>query len=138
MFMLNPSMAIPSRAMIGRWTVDQYLRFSRWWIVGGVAVVVLTTIVHIIPGNPLPWNAAVFFLLGVMVNRQRGSKTESLTAGALAGLAIGFVSAVVALVLDFSFVAVVNIVAETLLTGLIAALVATVGLLLSQILWRQA
>lgn len=131
-------MALPSRAMIGRWTIHQYLYFSRWWVVGGVAIVLVTMVWHLIPGSPLLWNAGLFFLLGVLVNRQRGSKAESLTAGAAVGLAVGFVSAVAGLVLDFSVVAIINIIAETLMTGLIASLIATVGMLLAQLLWRQS
>lgn len=136
--MLSPSMAMLTRVMIGRWTVDQYLHFSRWWVAAGVAVVVLTTVVHVLPGTALPWNAAVFFLLGVLVTQQHGSKTESLAAGAIVGVAVGFVSAVIGLFLEPSVVAGVNIIAETLLSGLIASLIATVGMLLSQLLWRQS
>jgi len=128
--------AQPSHAMIGRWTVDQYVRFSRWWIVEGAVIVVATTAVHVLPGTSLPWNLAVFFVAGAVVARQRGEKTESLAAGAMVGLAVGFVSAGMSLALDPSVIGVVNIVAETLMTGFIAALVATVGLLLSQLVWR--
>lgn len=130
-------MTMGAPAMIGRWTTDQYLRLNRWWFVIGVAVIIATSPLGILPGSSLSWNALVFFLVGVMVARQHGGKTESLTSGALVGLALGFSSAVITIFFHPSAVAVVNIVAETLVTGLVAALIATCATLISQILLRQ-
>lgn len=123
--------------MIGRWTTDQYLRLARWAIASGVLIIIGTTVFGIIPGSSLAWNAAVFFLLGVVVVRQHGGKTEGLAAGVIVGLALGFFSAMATFVRQPSALAGVNIVAETLMTGLIAGLIITVTTLLTEILLRQ-
>ncbi len=117
----------PTRAMIGKWSVDRYVELIRKWVIGVVVVLAVLVLDQRPQGLVIGLEAVFVLFVGWLVRRQNGGRVEALTAGAMTGLALGLVASVSRLILFPKLYWVVNIIVETLLTGFAAALLAAAG-----------
>lgn len=127
LLMSDPSTFAPTRAMIGKWSVERYIELIRKWVIG-VAVVVAVLVLDQRPSGLVVGLEVVFMLfIGWLVRRRSGGRTEALTAGAMTGLALGLVASVSRFIIFPKLYWAMNVIVETLLTGFAAALLATAG-----------
>ena len=112
-----------NRAMIGKWSVDRYKGLTHWWVTGGAVIIILLVLLGERQEFVLLVETAVCLVIGWRVAKANGGKTESITAGALIGLGLGAAASVSRFILTPQLGWAINIVRETLLTALIAALV---------------
>lgn len=125
------STAPRSRAMIGKWSVERYVELLRNWVIG-IAVILVVLVLDQKPQGLVVLIEALFMLLvGWLVRRAQGGRVESLTAGAMSGLALGLVISISRFVVVPKLYWAVNIIVETLLTGFVATWLAVVGHILT-------
>lgn len=130
----EPTLAAePNRTMIGSWTVDRYVQFTRWTVVltalvGGVFLYIGLSQTAVI-GIELA--AAIW--LGWRVGGRNGQTAEALTTGVIAGFGFGGLLAAVRLLLERSTPAAVNLLVEPVVTAVSAALVCLIVLLIRKL-----
>lgn len=113
-----------ARAAVGRWSVDRYVRLIRPPVVIiGVFVVILVLFrVHQVAVTVIQASACVW--VGLMVHRRGGQRIEAITAGAMIGLALGSMTGFSRFILEPSGYWFVNILFETIIFGLVGAILA--------------
>ena len=120
----------PSRASIGAWTVDRYVDLLRWPLVGGIVAIILVLAwwsnTVIVTGL----TAALLVFIGFRVGVRGGRRLESLAAGCIAGLILGFTSALKKFMATPELLWAINIISETLLAALVGALLSLAGTIL--------
>ncbi len=122
----------PTRAMIGKWSVDRYVSLIRRWTIGAAGAVMLLVLAR--PTRWLVVGLELLIVIGIgwLVARRDGGKVESLTAGAFVGVALGLATAVGRFILTPTLTNGLAIIIETVFTMIIAALVAvSTGLIIS-------
>lgn len=114
---------IPSRSVVGGWSVDRYVRLLRPWVMvaglGAIALVLFRVQQGVITGLQV----ATCVVVGLLVARRGGRRVEAVAAGAMTGAALGMMTSVSRFVLAPSLYWLVNILFETLLFGLIGAMI---------------
>lgn len=118
----TPSGLPPARAMIGRWSVDRYIQFVRWWVVGSGLVLLLMVLRQVDQAWVALVELAVCGLTGLRVKRHGGGRLEALMAGAFLGFGLGLIVSLGRFALRPGFVWLMNIIVETALTAVIAGL----------------
>jgi hypothetical protein len=113
---------LPSaRAMIGDWTVDRYQRLLSPQLVVS-PVLFLAALFRLsnflVLGLELIW----FLLVGIQIGRHRGGRVEALVAGGMGGLLAGIAVALGRWLADPSARWGANVIAETLVTAIVGAL----------------
>ncbi|MBI5467026.1 MAG: hypothetical protein HY975_02315 [Candidatus Kerfeldbacteria bacterium] len=124
----------PTRAMIGRWSVDRYVSTIRNWVIGAAVVIVVLVLDQKAQVVVVALEALFFLFIGALMRSRGGGRVEVLTAGAMSGLALGLVASVGRLIVYLSLYWVFNLIVETLLTGFLAALIAIIGSTLASFL----
>jgi hypothetical protein len=121
--MPDQSLLHQNRAMIGKWSIDRYMDLIRWWVAGAAVIIIILVLLDERQEYVLLIEALACLISGWRVAQVGGGKTESITAGVLIGLGLGAAASVSRFILAPQLGWAINIVRETLLTALIAALV---------------
>jgi len=118
-----------SRATIGAWTVERYQRILAPYLIL-TPVFFLATLFKL--SNLLLVSAEIvaFIIVGMIAVRRRAGRSEVLVIGVVSGILIGVAVSLGRWFADPSVTWGVNVVAETLVTGIVGALLATVGSIL--------
>lgn len=121
--MTESNEVIPSRAAVGAWSVDRYVRLLRPWLwptaLGSILLVnfgyhqLIVTSLQVLT---CAW-------VGRLVSRRGGRRVEALTAGAMSGLTLGLASGISRFIVTPSGYWLVNILFETLLFGILGAMI---------------
>jgi len=115
--------------MIGKWSVDRYVSLIRRW-----SVVAAILILILVLGRQASWLVAVteiviVCLIGWMVQRRGGGKTESLTAGSFMGVMLGLIASIGRYAVHPTLANGILILVETVLTTVLAAILVTATVL---------
>jgi hypothetical protein len=121
----------PARSTIGEWTVDRYQRLLTGQLIV-TPIMLLMTAARLPTWLVVPLEIIWFIWLGWQVASRRGHRVESLVAGVMAGIATGLGTAVGRWFANEAALYGLNVLAETLLTGLVGALVVTMAMLIRQ------
>lgn len=123
---------IPSRAMIGRWNVDQYIDLLSRPVIIFSAVALTAALIQQPQSVIIVINFFGIGWIGGLVKRHSGRPVESLTSGAVIGLAMGLAASLGTFIVHPTLLDAIQGVSATLLTGLIGSLLtASIVLLLS-------
>lgn len=122
------SSATPTRSAVGRWSVDRYISLTRPWVILAALVCAALILfrVHQIAVTTVP--VATCIWIGLQVHRRQGRRIEAMTAGAMAGLALGLTTGLARFILQPSAYWFINIPFESLLFGFVGAML-SVGLI---------
>lgn len=120
----------PRRAMIGRWNVDQYFdRLHRPSLMGAGLTLFLSLIQQSAPVIVMVEILTIGWT-GWIVAKHAGGKTESLTSGAVVGLILGLSFSLGQFLAKPNLLTLISSVWQTLVTGVVGALLATSALLI--------
>lgn len=125
-----------SRASIGRWSVDRYIDLIRWPTLAGMAIFFVMRYFEQSASLILGLEALVCVAIGFLVVRRGGHAIEGLTAGILAGLGLGFATALAQVVLTPQPIWFVNLISEPMLTGLAGGLLAVSAMIVRRLIVR--
>lgn len=114
----------PSQAYIGQWSVDRYTQLIRWKVIMAAMVAAALIVFHVPPAVTMLGEVLFFMWIGERVSQARGDRVEGLTAGAMAGLGVGVVVTIAKLAIHPSAILGLNIIVETVLTGVVGSLLA--------------
>ncbi len=128
----------PTKAMIGKWSVDRYIALIRRWVIGSAILIILL----VLTSQPRLFVTIVevLIIIGVswLVVQQGGGKVESLAAGAFVGVAFGIASSVSHVILVPTLANSLGIIIETLITTVVSMVLSVcVNLLLNLTKQRQ-
>ncbi|MEK7538114.1 MAG: hypothetical protein AAB619_04055 [Patescibacteria group bacterium] len=114
----------PTRAMIGKWSVDRYVGLIRRWMIGAMLLVALLVLAQQRRELIVAVEALAVIGLAWLVARRDGGKVESLTTGVFAGIGLGLAASVSKYILNPTITNGLLIIVETVLTTVLAALAA--------------
>jgi hypothetical protein len=120
----------PTKAMIGKWSVDRYVSLIRRW--SFIAALIILVLVLSQQTRWLVVAAEIFFicLIGWFVRRREGGKIEGLAAGAFIGVTLGLVASIGRYAVNPTLANGILILIETILTTALSAVLATTTILL--------
>lgn len=135
--MSDRQMLPPTRAMIGKWSVDRYVTLLRRWAIVTALLVALLTLTSQSRAITVGIEILAVVLIGWMVTRRDGGKTESVTAGAFFGIMLGLASSMSRFVLQPTIASASMIIVETILSAVVATLIAVSAGLLTTIIQQK-
>lgn len=110
------------RSAVGRWSVDRYVGLIRPTIIIAGAGTVLLVLFRIDQVAVTLIEVGACLWIGLMVSRRGGHRVEALTAGAMTGLALGFMTGLSRFALEPTGYWLINILFETIVFGLVGAI----------------
>ena len=124
----------PTKAMIGKWSVDRYVSLIRRWSFIAAAVVLIFVL-----GRQARMLIVFFEILmvgwiGWLVYRRDGGKIEGLAAGSFIGVTLGITASVGRYAVNPTLANGILIIIETVVTTMLAALIATTTVILLNLL----
>lgn len=127
----------PTKAMIGKWSVDRYVALIRRWAIGSALLTALVTLAALNRALVVMLEILTVVIIGWIVARRGGGKVESLTSGAFVGIILGLASSVSRFILHPTVTSASMIVVETVLSTIIATLVAMSAGLITILIYQQ-
>lgn len=127
----------PTRAMIGKWSVDRYVELIRRWTLVGSVLVMFGGLIGLVRTWTIPVEVLLAIFIGVRVARRGGGKTESLMAGAFVGISLGLASSLGRFLHHPTLASGLMIIIETAVTVALALLVTVSASLLTAIRSHQ-
>jgi hypothetical protein len=124
----------PTKAMIGKWSVDRYVSLiRRWSFIAALIILVLVL------GRQARWvvvtvEIIIVCFIGWIVQRRDGGKIEGLAAGAFVGVTLGLVASIGRYAVNPTLANGILIIIETVLTTVLAAILATATVLLPNLI----
>lgn len=121
---------------IGQWPLGWYWKITGWRAIA-IALVFGVAVFYHAPNWSLAVGKIIVFIgFGWLVWRARGGRSESLMVGALAGLILGFGSALGRLAHGVDVSALANLIYESLINAIIGAALVAGTVILSKIFNR--
>lgn len=135
---MSESQALPpTRAMIGKWTVDRYVGLLRRWVLLAAIPILFITIF----GWTRTWSTLIDIVVVVstasLIVRRGGGKTETITAGVFVGVILGLVASIGRYIHHPTVTTGPNIIIETILTTVLAMIVAISAGLITALIKQQ-
>lgn len=127
----------PTRAMIGKWSVDRYVGLLRRWILLSAAPILLLSLYGMSRTWTILIEAGIVGYIGSLVTQRGGGKTESITAGAFVGVALGLVDSFGRYIHHPTVATGLTIIIETVVTAILATIVAVSAALITVIIKQQ-
>lgn len=114
----------PTRAMIGKWSVDRYVGLLRRWLLVSAVIVLAMSVMGWARTWTIIVELVVTILIGAFVARRGGGKFETLIAGAMTGLTLGLAASLGRYIHHPVLSTGLNIIVETMLTAVLATCIA--------------
>lgn len=124
----------PTKAMIGKWSVDRYVSLIRRWSIISALIILVLVLGHQPRTVVVPVEVIMICSIGWLVYRRDGGKIESLAAGSFIGVVLGMTAAVGRYAVNPTLANGILIIIETVLTTVLAALLATTTVLLLKLI----
>lgn len=127
----------PTRAMIGKWSVDRYVGLIRRWTLTAAILVMFGGLVGLVRTWTITFELLLVAALGVRVARQGGGKTESIMVGVFVGLTLGLASSLGRFLRHPNLANGVMIIIETAITAVLSLLISVSAALITTLLIQK-
>ncbi len=134
--MLDAHSLPPTKAMIGKWSVDRYVSLIRRWTFIAACIVLGLVLSHQARSIVMAMEIITVCWIGWIVFRREGAKIEGLTAGAYVGVSLGFTASVSRYIVTPTLANGILIIIETILTTVLAAILTTATVLLLKLIYK--
>lgn len=124
----------PTKAMIGKWSVDRYVSLIRRWSFIAALIILILVLSHQARSVVIVVEIIIVGWIGWLVQKREGGKIEGLAAGSFIGVVIGLVASIGRYTVNPTLANGVLIVIETVLTTVLAAMLATAAVIILKLI----
>ena len=124
----------PTKAMIGKWSVDRYVSLIRRWSIIAALIILVLVFGRQPRSVVLVGEIAIVGWIAWLIYRRDGGKIESLAAGSFIGVVLGLTASIGRYAVNPTLANGVLIIIETVLTTVLAAVLATAMMLLLKLI----
>lgn len=127
----------PTKAMIGKWSVDRYVSLIRRWSYIGAAIVLIAVL-----GRQARFVVVIIDLIfiswvGWLIQRRDGGKIEALAGGSFIGIVLGLTASMARFVMHPTLGTGLLVIIESLATTVAAALICVCASIIFTLIRQQ-